>query len=514
MLIVSCIIIGFVIGFGVAYVFLPQLGFLPSRTVIGVLRIGIPTDIGTIDIHYAQAVADFEVLGKVCESLFIIDVNTDGSLVYKPWLVEKWYVVSPTEYVFKLKSGIKFHNGKPLDAWDVNASIMRSMRISPIGRMLLSDASGNPIIDRIEVLNSTTFKIVLRKPFSFLTEHLAHLSTAILPRDIAEKYYNRPITEISDAIGTGPYHIVARDPGNSVILERFDGYWGVKPLITRVVYTVISASTARVTALISNQIDIAVGIPPELVDQVRSRGFNIITTAGTRLVIVAINVNSISSAIARRALNHAIDKRAIVNSILRGYGSVAQWVTPPIFPGVKTFTPYEYDPDKARQMLRESNISISRPLKLLVSTRGAKDVEVAQIVQRYLKDVGIDVVITTMEHKAFLDAVFKRHEFDLAIYGPSPSSLYYGLTYWRTGSSLNGPGYSNPRYDKLLDDIAGEMDVSKRNAMLEEAQEILWSDCPAIWLYAESIIYGVSPRVEGLKIVLSYLRFENTYLRG
>jgi len=478
------------------------------------LRIGLSTSISTIDIHFATGVADFEVLGKVYEALFKIDVDESGRLVYKPWLAEKFIQVNSTAYLVILRSGVKFHNGKVMDAWDVKASIERSMNYSPIGKMLLRDASGQPLIDRIGVVNSTALIIVLRKPFAFLPEHLAHLAVAVMPRDIAEKYGEKPINSTSDVVGTGPYRVVEYSPGSYIVLEAFDGYWQGSFKIRRVEYRFISDSTARLAALFNGDIDIAVGVPPDMASDVASRGFRILSVVGTRLVIVAINVNSVPDAIVRQAFNYAVDKKAIVDSILKGYATVAQWVVPPIFPGVVPQQPYEYNPEKARQMLESAGFKQEKPLRFLVSTRSPKDLEVAQAVQRYLKNVGVDVEIVPMEHTAFLKAVFNQHDFDLALYGPSPSSLYYGLTYWRTGSSLNGPNYSNPTYDRLLDEAASEMDETRRAQQLAEAQKILWNDCPAIWLYAENFIYAVNPKVEGIRIVLAYFDLSKAYVKG
>jgi len=268
------------------------------------------------------------------------------------------------------------------------------------------------------------------------------------------------------------------------------------------------------TALFSGDIDIAVGVPPDMVSEVISRGFDILNVTGTRLVVVAINVNSIPDVTVRQALNYAVDKKAIVDNILKGYGAVAQWVVPPIFPGVVSQQPYEYNPEKARQMLEEAGFKQGRPLRLLVSTRSPTDLEVAQAVQMYLKNVGVDVEIVPMEQTAFLRTVFQQHDFDLALYGPSPSSLYYGLTYWRTGAALNGPNYSNPVYDKLLDEAASEMNATRRAELLAEAQNILWHDCPAIWLYVENTIYAYNPKVEGIRIVLSYIDLSRAYVKG
>jgi len=486
----------------------------PTSTSLQELRVGLPTSISAIDIHFAKAVADFEVLGKVYETLFKIDVDESGNVVYRPWLVERYVKLNSTTYLFMLKNGVRFHNGKTLDAWDVKASVERAMNYGPIGRMLLADSSGNPLIEEIDVINSTAFTMRLGRPFAVLPEHLAHLAVAIMPKEIAEKYSGTPINLTSDIIGTGPYKLIRYEPGSEVVLEAFEGYWGDPYNVRRVTYKILPDITARLTALFNNDVDVVTGITPDTAGDVASRGFKVLNVSGTRLVIIAVNVISIPDVRVREALNYAVDKGAIVNEVLRGYGAVAQWVVPPVFPDVVPQQPYEYNLSKAHHLISDAGFRGDRPLRLLVSTRSPKDLEVAQVIQRYLKDVGVNVDVVPMEHNAFLQKVFTEHDFDLALYGPSPSSLYYGLTYWRTGSSLNGPNYSNREFDELLDRLASEVDDSLRAKLLAKAQEILWRDCPAIWLYVENLIYAANPKVEGLRVVLAYLDLSKTYVRG
>jgi len=463
------------------------------------LTIAISTDISTVDIHFATGVADFEILGKVYESLFKI-VLDNGKLEYVPWLVKYYKQLNDTTWIFVIRDNIYFHNGKKLDAWDVKASLERSMRISPIGRMLLRDSSGNPIISDITVLNSTAIVLKLSKPFTPLVEHLAHLATAIMPREIAEKYWNSPINSTADVIGTGPFRFISYEKGSKIVLARFDGYWSKKPNISLLTYLILPNPSARISAVLSGSADIAVGISPDDVSKLRSSGISIYNVTGVRLVLVAINCKRIPDVRIRQALNYAIDKKAIVKDLLNGFAAIANSVASPVFPNVYTMNPYEYNVSKAKELLKEAGFS-NKTLKLLVSTRSAKDIQLAQVIQQYLAAIGINTEIIQMEHTAFLKKVFREHDFDLAIYGPSPSSLYYALTYWRTNASLNGPQYSNPVYDKLLDDIASEVNESKRALLYKEAQEILWSDAPAIWLYYEDIIVAAKPSIKGLQIL-------------
>jgi peptide/nickel transport system substrate-binding protein len=463
------------------------------------LRIALSTDISTIDIHYATGVADFEVLGNVYESLFRITYN-GSKLAYIPWLVKEFKQLNDTAWLFVLRNGIMFQNGERLTAYDVKASLERSMRLSGIGKQLLTDAKGRPIISDIVIINDTAFIIMLREPFTPLIEHLAHLSTAIMPRDVALKYWNGPINSTQDVIGTGPFMLESYEKGSRAVLKRFDGYWGRKPAIQNLVYLILPDANARISAILSGSVDIATGVSPDMVNTLRAQGIEVYRVTGVRLVLVAINCLRIPDVRVRQALNYAINRSAIVKELMDGYAQVAMGIASPVFPGAAVLEPYNYNVSKARELIEEAGFA-GKKLTLLVSTRSPKDVQLAQVVQQYLKAVGVDVEIVQMEHTAFLKRVFIDHDFDLAIYGPSPSSLYYALTYWRTNASLNGPQYSNPEVDMLLDRIAREVNESKRLELYRDVQEVIWRDAPAMWLYFEDVVVAARPSVKGLQIL-------------
>lgn len=465
------------------------------------LKIAISTDISSLDINYATSVSDFEVLGKVYESLFRIDFDPKSKkLVYVPWLVEDYKCINSTFYIFILKNGIKFHNGEKLTAWDVKASIERAVEISPIGKMLLRDIHGDSIIKEIIVYNISSFALKLRKPFAPLLEHLAHLSVAIMPRNIAETHRNSIINNTYEIIGTGPYRLIEYVRGQYVKLRYFDEYWYKKPKIEHIVYMIIPESIARIAAIEAGQVDIAVGIPPEAVNRLESKGLKIYVEIGARLVIVAINVQRISDPRIRQAMNYAIDKNIIIDTIMNRYATVASSIASTIFQGAISLEAYSYNIDKAKQLINEAG-SIDRTLRLLVSTRSPKDIELAQIIKSSLSSIDIDIEVQILEHTAFLKKVFREHDFDLAIYGPSPSSLYYALTYWRTGASLNAPLYSNPDVDRFLDEVVEENNIDRQYEIYKRIQEIIWSERPAIWLYYENIIVATRSSVEGLRIL-------------
>lgn len=465
------------------------------------LKIAIPTDITTLDINYAIGVSDFEVLGKVYESLFRIDYDSAAKkLIYRKWLVEDYRRISDTEWLFILRSGVKFHNGEELTSWDVKASIERALKVSPIGKMLLRDARGEPIIEDVVVHNRTAFTVRLRGPFTPLIEHLAHLAIAVIPRSVAERYRDSRIGNASDAVGTGPYRLLEYVRGQYVKLQRFSGYWRGEPRIKNLTYMIIPDASTRMSAIEAGQVDIAVGIAPEMVSRLEGRGVKIHSETGVRLVIAAINVQRVPDVRIRCAMNYAVDRKAVVDRMMGGFAVVAQSIVSPVFPGYAQLESYAYDPEMAKRLIREAG-GVPRKLTLLVSTRSPKDVELAQVLQNYLSVVGVDVEIQTMEHTAFLKRVFTDHDFDLAIYGPSPSSLYYGLTYWRSGAALNAPLYSNSEVDALLDEAARESSVERQYELYRRVQEIVWRDCPAVWMYYENIIVAVKPGVEGLKIL-------------
>ncbi|MEM4631129.1 MAG: ABC transporter substrate-binding protein [Acidilobaceae archaeon] len=464
---------------------------------IDVLRISQRADLSTIDVQAATDAPTLSVFGHVYETLFRVKFDERGTPTFVPHLVESYTKVNDTVWEFRLKSGVKFHDGKPLTAHDVKASFERGPRVGSLPRILLE------FVKEVQVVDELTFRLILKYPFGPMIAHLSHPSTAIIPAWVAERFPNTPIDSIDYIIGTGPYRFVEYKKGERTVLEAFANYWGPKPTVRRIEWIPIPDDSTRVSFLEAGTVDIITHVPPQYLGQLRNRGLQIVQMPSVRVIYIGLNVERIPDVRVRQALNLAIDKEAIVRHILEGAGSVA---TAPIHPSVFGYsrqTPYSYDPTKARELIRAAGWEGKELIFITPQGRYLKDREIAEAVKAYLEAVGLRVKLEVMEWAAYISRVTTQKDFDLFLLGWSTVTLDadYGLySLFRTGAPFNRMQYSNTEVDKLLDNARAETDLTKRAQLYAEAQRLIWQDAPWIFLHYEDIIVASKPNLVGFEI--------------
>ncbi|MFZ8792375.1 MAG: ABC transporter substrate-binding protein [Acidilobaceae archaeon] len=464
---------------------------------IDVLRISQRADLSTIDVQAATDAPTLSVFSHVYETLFRIRFDAQGRASFEPWLVESYKQVNDTVWEFKLRPGIKFHDGTPLTARDVKASFERGPKVGGLPRILLGP------VKEVQVVDDLTFRIVLRYPFVPLIAHLAHPSTAIIPAKVAELFPDKPIDSTRYIVGTGPYRFVEYVKGERTVLEAFDGYWGKKPTVKRIVWVPVPDDSTRVSYLEAGTVDAITHVPPHMVSTLKAKGFQVIQIPSTRVIYIGINVERIPDVRVRQALNLAIDKNAIVQRILEGAGSVA---TAPISPAVFGYTkldPYPYDPARARALIREAGWEGRELVFITPQGRYLRDREIASAVQAYLEAIGLKVRVEVMEWAAYLRRVTTEGNFDLFLLGWSTVTLDadYGLySLFRTGAPFNRMFYSNPDVDAFLDRAREVADPVLRQQYYALAQQQIWRDAPWLFLHYEDIIVAMRPGIAGVEI--------------
>lgn len=464
---------------------------------IDVLRISQRADLSTIDVQAATDAPTLSVFSHVYETLFRIRFDAQGRASFEPWLVESYKQVNDTVWEFKLRPGIKFHDGTPLTARDVKASFERGPKVGGLPRILLGP------VKEVQVVDDLTFRIVLKYPFVPLIAHLAHPSTAIIPAKVAGLFPDKPIDSTRYIIGTGPYRFVEYVKGERTVLEAFDGYWGKKPTVKRIVWVPVPDDSTRVSYLEAGTVDVITHVPPHMVPTLKAKGFQVIQIPSTRVIYIGINVERIPDVRVRQALNLAVDKNAIVQRILEGAGSVA---TAPISPAVFGYTkldPYPYDPARARALIREAGWEGRELVFITPQGRYLRDREIASAVQAYLEAIGLKVRVEVMEWAAYISRVTTQRDFDLFLLGWSTVTLDadYGLySLFRTGAPFNRMFYSNPDVDAFLDRAREVADPVLRQQYYVLAQQLIWKDAPWIFLHYEDIIVAMKPGIAGVEI--------------
>lgn len=432
----------------------------------------------------------------VTEQIFntLLRVDEKGNIV--PELAESYEYVTPTELVIKLKQGVKFHNGDVMTSKDVVFSINR-MLDKPASRIMI-DA-----ISKVEAVDDYTIKLTLSKPSSPLLFGLAHPLTAILnEKDTLAK--NDVIA--TDPMGTGPYKFVDWGSGEKIELVAFDDYFEGRPKIDTLTYRAITENSSRLAALETGEIDIAYNMDaidsgivennPEL--QLISQ-----PTTSTEYITFNTTVAPFDNKDFRKAVNYALNRQSMSDSIFMGKAKPANSIiNPNVFGHSDEVEGYPYNLEKAKEYLAKSGVK-DTSFTLFVNDNTTR-LQLAQIIQANLKDIGIDMKIETLEWGAYLQRTAQgEHQAFLGGWVSGTSDADIVLFPLLHSSSHGGAGnrafYTNKELDKIIDEARLVSSPEERKVLFFKAQEILQEEAPlGILLYKNENI-GLNKKVKGFK---------------
>ncbi|MCL7455551.1 MAG: ABC transporter substrate-binding protein, partial [Anaerolineae bacterium] len=324
----------------------------PENLPEGTLTIAIPTNIDTLDPGMGGQLHMMNAGYTAYEGLTF--VNAEGQI--EPLLAESWEVVDDTTWVFHLRQGVTFHNGEPFNA---DAVVYTWKRIMEPGRVNLRTWE---TVEDIEVIDDYTVEITTKAPDPLLLLRMGVNTSGIYPPGYATEAGDEGVSQAP--VGTAPFKFVEWVRGEKVVFEAWPDYWGGPNTVgvQTVVWRTIPEADARLAALETGEVDIALQIPPSLIDLVTDNpDLRLARALGTRTFYLLFD--NVSSGIGtpledqrvRLAMIHAIDRQAIVDAVFRGNGKVlATTVGPTQFGWDPSFEPLPYDPDKARQLLAEA----------------------------------------------------------------------------------------------------------------------------------------------------------------
>jgi peptide/nickel transport system substrate-binding protein len=397
------------------------------------------------------------------------------------------------QWVFKLKKGIKFHNGAPFTAKDVVFSIEK-MRDTKGGSL---QAPNFKDVTEIQTPDDQTVIFVTKQPLATFLDRLEN--RFMLSKVAGDKYgdqlYQNPI-------GTGPYKFVSYQRGGNMVFTRNDDYWGGKANIKEVVFRKVTEDAARLAALESGQADFINNVPVHEVARLkRHPRIKIDQIEGLRMFFLTMNcaMKPFDNKLVRQAVNYCVDASAIVKNIFDGIGYP---LNGPVGANVIGADPklkrYPYNPNKGKQLLSEAGYKDGLDIQLYYSAgRYPKDREVCQVVAAQLVKGGFQVELISQEWALFWgkDGV---NGGKLPFYYIGRGSLTDADTlydqYFRTGTTKRC-NYSNPEFDKLILEQQKTDNNKKRIALLQQAGKILMEDVPFVPLYNLADIYGVAKNV-------------------
>jgi peptide/nickel transport system substrate-binding protein len=450
------------------------------------LIIAQKADVDTFDPSMSNNTTTHNITINIFDTL--VRLSDDGR-DFVPELAESWRVVDPTTWQFKLRRGVKFHNGEEFNAeavkftFDASQSPERNTRQRPT----------YTAFKEVRVDDPYTVSIITHKPYAIALAQLQYLM--IVPPKYTtqvgyEEFGRRPV-------GTGAFKLKEWTRDVRVVLEANDAYWKGKPKVRTVAFKPIPEDASRIAALQRGEVDIIDAVPYDRIREIEgSPGLKISARQGEQIYVGldTLRFDPFKKREVRQALNYAVNADAIVKSLLLGY---AVRLNGPFFPTTPGYDPglkhYPYEPDRAKRMLAQAGYPGGFDVEFAVSPtiQGlAKGTEVGEAIAGQLARVGVRARLVVHEAAAMFDAyAAKKFQMYMFPWKSSPESGRHLETLLH--SKTRGYYYQNPDTDRLIEAYFSALDPKKRQQVGRELHAFLREDAPWVFLYQQQDLFGV-----------------------
>lgn len=450
----------------------------------------VNADVRSLDPSLAAGRLDVSILYSVFDLLAIRDTNG----VSQPHAAESWTRIDDLTWEIKIREGITFTNGEPLNAEAVKFTMERARLPEFNDNYQLPAQTG---LKEVKIIDDYTVHFITENPANTMDFWLAE--SPILP----PKYYGEnSVEDVAEApIGSGAYKFVEWVKDDHITLERNEDFWGPKPAFKYITFRVIPEASARINELRAGNVDVASALSLDQAPQADSDVSSAVYVVGLRKMHMTISFSGEQPALqnkqVRQALNYAVDKEAIVNDLLGGNTEILNsYVNPPN--NNPELQPYPYDPEKAKALLAEAGYPDG--FDVVIEGRTDEygfDKEIMTAVAEYLKMVGVNATVEYLESGLFWE---KAESFSFkglawlgwaALINPIVENLI--LT---CGHVDNAANYCNAEVDALYNQMLAEPDPDVRQELNFQIQAIVWDDAPWIYLWRLPMVYGVSNSVD------------------
>ena len=472
-------------GSGAAQSSAPESAGSQAEGTGGEFVFGLQTQPDHLDPYLAATADTRQILFNVFEGL--VKPDKDGNL--KPALAESWTMADGAlSYTFRLRKGVKFHNGKTVTPEDVKYSLEKAAGLSG-GEVLVSSLSN---VKSVETSGEDEVRIALKKPdYDFLP----NLTVAVVPKDY-EDQDTRPV-------GTGPYQFESFTPQQSLVLVKNTDYWqkGV-PYLDKVTFKLESDSNALLMDLQGGSVDGA-AVANNIASQLGG-GFDVVQANSNSVQLLALNnaAKPFDNKLVRQAVSYAVDPDEIIRTVELGKGVR---VGTPVIPGLKKYCDeslthaYDRNVEKAKQLLAQAGYANGFSFTITVPSNYTVHVDTAQVIAGELKEAGITAQIKQVDFATWLSRAYTDRDYEATIVSVDGATLspksYLGR--YVSTDSKNFVNYKSSRYDELYAKAENEPDEAQRTALYKQAQELLSQDAASVYLQDISNLIALKSGITG-----------------
>ena len=412
-----------------------------------------------------------------------------------PGLAESWENVDDLTWKFKIREGIKFHDGEIMDAEDVKFSLDRCIASPHVNYIV-------DFIDTVEQTGDYEIVITTKNPYAPILGNLAVPFAAILPKHLVEADND---AFVANPVGTGAYKFVEWKQGEGGKLEAFDDYWQGTPAIKNLEMRVVPEAAQRTIALETGEVDAAYDIPMNDVSKIQEKDdLQILDSPYLGMAYLAFNTNKapFDNAKIRQAIRYAINEQEIIDAVRSGQGEVATSLIPPAAFGYISDVPtYEFDLEKAKSLMAEAGYADGFSCSMWVN-ENAERVEACTILQAQLKQIGIELTLEVMEFGSFIDRT-SAAEHDIAYFSwtcaTADADYNYNALYHSTqqGNPGNRSFVNDPEVDRLIEAGRGTANADERKAFYAELETIVEEQAFYAPIFYSNLNVGTKKSVQG-----------------
>lgn len=445
----------------------------------------------------------FNVLFQVYDMLCEMDADMKAT----PKLATSWEQIDDLTWEFKLREGVKFHDGSDFTAEDAKASIERIVEMEPKYFYAANWVNSWPPVAEVK----DDYTLIVKTPVKNikLPEMLSRVIMVPAEYKEDENFFSETL------IGTGAYKFKSWEPGINIVLEAFDGYWDGAPAVKNLQYDFVTDASARLTAFKNGEYDVVFDLPYDSVEELRNNDYRVDAMNLVGVSMVYFNPKNFENSVIkdpriRQAMSYAIDSYGIVDSIMYGYGHVMEGIAAHNTSGANNGEglPHQ-DIEKAQELMKEAGYNGEEINFFYVEGEFNNALEISELIVAQLTEAGFNVKFTEIESGLWSSDYQGKAGWDICV-NNVPGTFSGDSDYYWLHCLKNKQGWSSAEVDQWMDKAYEEDTIEGRTADFKEAMGEAWNLWPYLWASECYGLYGVTKNLDGIEYIpLNLLYFRD-----